>query len=179
MQPELPDDRPRGLYFLVDLVNTLQGDPEATAAGLQAVVDLHGGPPRRLAGASVPELREAVALLVAVLDLDDVNRAADAVNALLDRYPSRPRLVRLEGRPWAVHGQTPQDAGPVHWLLSTAALALALWLGERGRCAWGRCAAPGCDRYFVDAGRRSPQRFCSPRCGTRVRVTAHRRQYGR
>ncbi|MFG2142664.1 CGNR zinc finger domain-containing protein [Streptomyces sp. NPDC048696] len=58
--------------------------------------------------------------------------------------------------------------------LSTAALAPALWLSERGYCAWGRCAAPGCDRYFIDTGRRAPQRYGSTRCGTRVRVTAHR-----
>ncbi|WP_231608091.1 CGNR zinc finger domain-containing protein [Streptacidiphilus albus] len=41
-------------------------------------------------------------------------------------------------------------------------------------CAWGRCAAADCDHFFVDTGRRSPQRFCTPRCATRVRVAAHR-----
>ncbi|MEV7779470.1 CGNR zinc finger domain-containing protein [Kitasatospora sp. NPDC088351] len=64
--------------------------------------------------------------------------------------------------------------GLTHWLPSTA--ALALWLGERGGCAWGRCAAPGCARYFIDTGRRAPQRYCTPRCATRVRVAAHRAQ---
>ncbi|WP_042416573.1 CGNR zinc finger domain-containing protein [Streptacidiphilus anmyonensis] len=179
MDPEPVGGRPLGLYFLVDLVNAFQGGAEVTTAGLQSLAERHGGQALRLADARVPELREAAALLGAVLDSDDVDRAAEAVNALLDRYPSQPRLVRLPDRPWAVHARTPQDAGPVHWLLSTAALALALWLAERGRCAWGRCAAPDCDRYFVDTGRRSPQRYCSPRCGTRVRVTAHRRQHGR
>ncbi|MFJ8098587.1 CGNR zinc finger domain-containing protein [Streptomyces griseofuscus] len=68
----------------------------------------------------------------------------------------------------------PHHRDPARWLLSTAALALALWLGERGYCAWGRCAAPGCDRCFIDTGRRAPRRYCSTRCGTRVRVAAHR-----
>ncbi|MFF4934634.1 CGNR zinc finger domain-containing protein [Streptomyces griseofuscus] len=51
---------------------------------------------------------------------------------------------------------------------------MARWLGERGHCAWGRCAAPGRDRCFTGTGRRAPQRYCSARCGTRVRVAAHR-----
>ncbi|MEV4612729.1 CGNR zinc finger domain-containing protein [Kitasatospora sp. NPDC049258] len=53
-------------------------------------------------------------------------------------------------------------------------MALALRLGDRGRCAWGRCAAPDCRRYFIDTGRRTPQRYCTPRCATRVRVASHR-----
>ncbi|WP_052442347.1 CGNR zinc finger domain-containing protein [Streptacidiphilus neutrinimicus] len=181
---------------MAELVNTFRGEEELTAAALQAVVDRHGAP---LSTSRTPRCRSCArppGLLAAVLDLDDVDDAADAVNALLDRYPFRPRLVRLPRRPWAVHARTPQDAGPVdartpqdagpvharapqdagliHWLVSTAALALALWLGERGRCAWGRCAAPGCARYFIDAGRRAPQRYRSTRCGTRLRVAAHR-----
>ncbi|MFJ6622682.1 CGNR zinc finger domain-containing protein [Kitasatospora sp. NPDC091335] len=45
-----------------------------------------------------------------------------------------------------------------------------------GRPLSGRCAAPGCERFFVDTGRRTPQRYCTPRCATRVRVAAHRAQ---
>ncbi|MEK2494857.1 CGNR zinc finger domain-containing protein [Kitasatospora purpeofusca] len=77
----------------------------------------------------------------------------------------------------STHPGTPA-AGLTHGRLSTAALALALglWLSERGSCAWGRCAALGCDRFFIDAGRRDPQRFCAPRCATRVRVAAQRAQ---
>ncbi|MFJ9442511.1 CGNR zinc finger domain-containing protein [Kitasatospora sp. NPDC101235] len=30
----------------------------------------------------------------------------------------------------------------------------------------------------MDTGRRTPQRFCTPRCATRVRVAAHRAQKG-
>ncbi|MFJ2775485.1 MULTISPECIES: CGNR zinc finger domain-containing protein [unclassified Kitasatospora] len=28
----------------------------------------------------------------------------------------------------------------------------------------------------MDTGRRAPQRYCTPRCATRVRVAAHRAQ---
>ncbi|MGW1177313.1 CGNR zinc finger domain-containing protein [Kitasatospora sp. NPDC002543] len=38
----------------------------------------------------------------------------------------------------------------------------------------GQYAAPGCERFSIDTGRRTPQRFRSPRCATRVRVAAHR-----
>ncbi|MEE1737659.1 CGNR zinc finger domain-containing protein [Streptomyces sp. BE147] len=172
----LDDSNPRGLYFLVDLVNTVQGGSRAGAAEIQRVLDRHRGPSLVLTAGHVRDLREAALSLARVLDTDDVDRAAEAINTLLDRHPARPRLVRLPGRPWSLHAQAPADAEPAYWLLSTAALALGLWLSERGHCAWGRCAAPGCDDYFIDTGRRSPQRYCTPRCGTRVRVAAHRAQ---
>ncbi|WP_063836589.1 CGNR zinc finger domain-containing protein [Streptomyces pyridomyceticus] len=169
-------DNPRGLHFLADLASTVREDPDASAADLQALLERHGGPPFRLTEADARELREATAPVIAILDTDDPDRAAEAINALLDRHPARPRLVRLPGRPWSLHTRAPADAGLTHWLLSTAALALGLWLSERGTCAWGRCAAPDCHRYFIDTGRRTPQRYCTPRCATRVRVAAHRAQ---
>jgi predicted RNA-binding Zn ribbon-like protein len=172
-----PDDgNPRGLHFLAELANTVREHPEAGTAELQAVLDAHGGPPFRLTEGDARELRDATTAVIAVLDTDDVDRAAEAINALLDRYPPRPRLVRLPGRPWSLHTRAPADAGLTHWLLSTAALALGMWLSERGTCAWGRCAAAGCGRHFIDTGRRTPQRYCGPRCATRVRVAAHRAQ---
>ncbi|MFF1790400.1 CGNR zinc finger domain-containing protein [Kitasatospora sp. NPDC058243] len=167
---------PRGLHFVTELANTVRAEPEAGAADLQALLERHGGPPFRLTDADARELREATAPLIAILALHDEDEAAEAINTLLDRYPARPRLVRLPGRPWSMHTQAPPSAGLTHWLLSTSALALGLWLSERGTCAWGECAAPDCDRFFIDTGRRTPQRFCTPRCATRVRVAAHRAQ---
>lgn len=174
MDQRFIDDNPRGLYFLADLVNAVQDGTGATPAGLEAVVEAHGGPPLRLTEATAREMREAAGAIAGILDLDDEDDAAEAINALLDRYPARPRLERVPERRWSLRATAPHDAEPARWLLSTAALALALWLSERGYCAWGRCAAPGCDRYFTDTGRRTPQRYCSTRCGTRVRVAAHR-----
>ena len=174
MDQRFTDDNPRGLYFLADLVNAVQDGSAAAPAGLEAVVKAHGGPPLRLTDTTSEEVREAVAVIAGILDTKDEDSAAEAINSLLDQYPARPRLARLPERRWSLHAQAPHDAQPAQWLLSTAALALALWLSERGYCAWGRCAAPGCDRYFIDTGRRSPQRYCSTRCGTRVRVAAHR-----
>lgn len=159
-----------------DLINTVQDCDPADSADLRAVLAHHGGPPITLTETTARDLGDAAASLARILDLHDEDEAADAINSLLGRYPAQPRLVRLPGRPWSLHAQAPHDAEPAHWFLSTAALALALWLSERGYCAWGRCAAPGCDHYFIDTGRRSPQRYCTPRCGTRVRIAAHRAQ---
>ncbi|MFJ4652065.1 CGNR zinc finger domain-containing protein [Nocardia sp. NPDC088792] len=94
------------------------------------------------------------------------------VDTLLRRYPAYPLLVQLPGRPWSMHSEPPPDADRTYWLLSTAALAFGLWLS--GRCAWGQCDAPDCERFFIDTGRRQPQRFCGPRCATRSRVAAYR-----
>ncbi|MFE6664852.1 CGNR zinc finger domain-containing protein [Streptomyces sp. NPDC057697] len=165
---------PRGLLFIADLANTVQDDPEAGAEAFQALLERHGGPSFTLTGADARGLREATARLTRILETDDEDRAAEAINALLDEYPARPRLVRFPGRPWSLHTEARRGAGPTEWLLSTTAPALGLWLSERGRCAWGQCAAPRCDRYYIDTGRRTPQRYCSPRCATRVRVASHR-----
>ncbi|MQS18128.1 CGNR zinc finger domain-containing protein [Streptomyces kaniharaensis] len=174
MTDDLGGGNPRGLHFITDLANTVRDDPEAEAADLQAVLARHGGPPFRLTDADACELRAATSHLIRILTMHDEDEAAEAINTLLDRYPARPRLVRLPGRPWSLHTQAPPTADLTHWLLSTAALALGLWLSERGSCAWGQCGAAGCDRFFIDAGRRTPQRFCTPRCATRARVAAHR-----
>ncbi|MGF1431658.1 CGNR zinc finger domain-containing protein [Kitasatospora sp. LaBMicrA B282] len=167
-------ESPRGLRFLAELADLLQADPEAGAAELRELLDRRGGPPFTLTDADAAEFRAAAAPVVRILELTEPDQAAEAINHLLDRNPPRPRLVQLPGRPWALQNRPPEPAGLTHWLQSTAALALALWLTERGRCAWGRCAAPGCACHFIDTGRRTPQRYCSPRCATRVRVAAHR-----
>jgi len=176
MRQGFGDDNPRGLYFLAELLNALHDGGEVTPAELEAVLARHGGPPFHLTDTAARQMREAATAVARTLDIADEDQAADAINALLDRHPARPRLVRLPERRWSLHTQAPDDGEPAHWLLATAALALALWLSERGYCAWGRCAAPGCGRYFIDTGRRSRQRYCSTRCGTRVRVAAHRSQ---
>ncbi|WP_188275026.1 CGNR zinc finger domain-containing protein [Streptomyces sp. CBMA152] len=118
------------------------------------------------------DVREAAADIASIPDIKDEDSAAEAMNTPLDRYPAQPRLVRLPERRWSLHTPAPHDAQPSVWPLSTAALALTLWLSERGYCARGRCAAPGCDRYFIDTGRRASQCYGSTRCATRVSVVA-------
>ncbi|WDO11314.1 ABATE domain-containing protein (plasmid) [Streptomyces murinus] len=85
------------------LVNTVQDGGGATPQGLEAVVEAHGGPPLRLTETAAEEVREASAVIVGILDIDDEDSAAEAINTLLDQYPARPRLVRLPGRRWSFY----------------------------------------------------------------------------
>ncbi|WP_162958228.1 CGNR zinc finger domain-containing protein [Nocardia yunnanensis] len=139
------------------------------------VLGAHGAPERYLRAAP-DEIRPAAARIAGIFDLDEPAAAAHAINALLAAYPARPMLVQFPGRPWSMHSRPPETADPEYWLLAKAALALGLWLSDRGRCAWGRCAAGECGRYFIDTGRRQPQKFCSTPCATRTRVAAHRQR---
>ncbi|WP_326763550.1 CGNR zinc finger domain-containing protein [Streptomyces sp. NBC_01591] len=179
MTEDLTGANPRGLHFIAELANTVQDGTQMSAADFQALLERHSGPSFALTESDARRLREATARLIHILAMHDEDQAAEAINTLLDQHPAQPYLVRLPGRPWSLHTRAPQNADPTHWLLSTTALALGLWLSERGRCAWGQCAAPNCNHYFIDTGRRTPQRYCTPRCATRVRVASHRAQRGR
>ncbi|GAA0630064.1 CGNR zinc finger domain-containing protein [Kutzneria viridogrisea] len=161
---------PRGLYFLVELANS----PAASTDELKALLRKHGDTGPELTEFGADRLRQAASELVALLSLRDEDEIAAGINALLDRYGTRPHLVRMPGRPWSMHAKEPSTTDRAEWLLSTAALALGLWMSDRGYPAWGSCAAPDCGRFFVDTGRRARQVYCSTRCGTRVRVAAHR-----
>ncbi|WP_329480974.1 CGNR zinc finger domain-containing protein [Kribbella sp. NBC_01484] len=102
----------------------------------------------------------------------DVDRAADEVNALLVDTNSRPQLDRRNDG-WSLHFHGPDDGLVNGWAAGCAAgLALALGTGLAGRL--GVCAAPQCDRVFVDVSRNGQRRFCSPQCQSRVKAAAHR-----
>lgn len=169
----LDDQNPRGLYFLADLANAVRTG--ADDDDVRRILRAHRAPDR-YSCADPAEIRPAAIRIAAILDLDSPDAAAQAINALLAAYPARPTLVLFPGRPWSMHSRPPEEADPEYWLLAKAALALGLWLSDRGRCAWGRCAAPDCARYFIDTGRRQPQRFCTTTCATRTRVAAHRQR---
>lgn len=171
----MTDDRnPRGLYFLVDVANAVSAN--SADAELLRILREHGAPDQRVADTDASDIRSAAHHVIAILSMTEPGDAARAINTLLRRYPAYPRLVQLPGRPWSMHSEPQEDSDRAQWLLSTAALALGLWLSDRGRCAWGRCAGPECERFFIDTGRRQPQRFCCPRCATRSRVATHRQR---
>lgn len=161
--------RPRGLRFVCDVVN----GPPTPAAWTEATA-AHGG--GELGGRAVTGdgLATAIAELRAVFGTDDLTAAAARLNALLAAPPLPTALVRVGDDRWALRPRIPDDADAAATLRAIGAFALAEWSADRGRCAWGVCAAGDCDRVFVDEGRRRPQRFCSERCATRTRVAAHR-----
>lgn len=166
---------------LVDLANAVRATPPPGRADLARVLSRHGERPedldeREFTEADAEELRAAVLRLVAVLTEPDTDRAAQALNTLLADCGARPRLSRHGGHPWHLHVDRGDDAGWGDWCTASGALALAQLLSERGRVAWGECAAPGCAGLYLDAGPGSARRFCSARCASRARVGAHRRR---
>ena len=103
----------------------------------------------------------------------DTDRAATEVNALLLDTNARPQLDRTGTPGWNLHFHGADDSLANGWAAGCAAgLAMALGSDLAGRL--GVCAAPACDRVFVDASKNSKRRFCSPQCQSRVKAAAHR-----
>lgn len=116
--------------------------------------------------------RQMRRVFVAVDD-DQLDDAADAVNALLRTTGARPQLDRVPGEPWQVHFHGYDDSDAVGWSAGCAA-ALALALGSDLAGRLGVCGAPRCDRVYVDASRNSARQFCSLPCQNRVKAAAYR-----
>jgi predicted RNA-binding Zn ribbon-like protein len=105
---------------------------------------------------------------------DDLDTAAELVNALLRATEARPQLDKF-GAGWSLHFHGPDVTVARGWAAGLAAgLAVALGSDLAGRL--GVCDAPGCDRVYVDASRNGGRRFCSTRCQNRVKAAAHRRR---
>ncbi|GAA1605685.1 hypothetical protein GCM10009804_72290 [Kribbella hippodromi] len=103
----------------------------------------------------------------------DLDAAAAEINALLVDTNARPQLDRGRERPWSLHFHGPDEQLANGWAAGCAAgLALAVGSDLAGRL--GVCAAPQCDRVFVDVSKNGQRRFCSPQCQSRVKAAAHR-----
>ncbi|MFI6315996.1 CGNR zinc finger domain-containing protein [Nonomuraea sp. NPDC050556] len=112
------------------------------------------------------------------VEAQDVDRAAELVNALLLDTGARPQLDRAPGEPWQLHFHGADDSLAVGWTAGCAtALALAVGSALAGRL--GVCQASQCDRVFVDGSRNGVRTFCSPSCQSRTKAAAFRaRQKG-
>ncbi|PZS16792.1 MAG: hypothetical protein DLM60_14910 [Pseudonocardiales bacterium] len=129
------------------------------AAGLQ-----------RLAG----RLRE----VFAALDDGREDDAAGVLNVLLAQSGARPHLHRHPPAPWHLHFHLP-EAGPVEGWTAGCATGLAHVLGSEHAGRLGTCAAPACERVFVDISRNGSRRFCNTACQNRVKAATHRARSGR
>ncbi|MFE9340488.1 CGNR zinc finger domain-containing protein [Streptomyces sp. NPDC007063] len=168
---------------LIDLANAVREDPALPRDAMAALLRRHGESEEELRSLTDDEaaaLRRAVVELTErVLSETGTDRAAEALNALLERCAARPRLSRHDGHAWHLHVDRGDDASWADWFTAAAALALARLLSEQGGTAWGECAAPGCRRLYLGGGPGAPRRYCSRPCATRTRVAAHRhRQRG-
>lgn len=175
-------ERPRGLHFAVALANAAH--PAVEWAGLASA---HGDTELGACRVDSADLARAVAEIRAVFAITDNTLAATALNLLMASSdspgamvgtaagPRGTELTQLENGRWALRPRIAAAETAAAVYRAVTAFALAERLAERGRCAWGVCAAETCTNVFVDEGRRAPQRFCSTPCATRTRVAAHRR----
>ena len=154
-----------------------------TAAALVNALPAGGfavGPAELLpAGALPPDaparLTDLARRLRRVFSAADEADATSAINDLLRDQPVEPHLSRHDGKPPHLHF-APDDADPVTRVSCNTAMAVATIAGEHGHHRLCVCAAPGCDRAFVDTSRNGRRRFCSPACANRAHVQAHRQR---
>lgn len=163
----------------VELIDVLSGNqrvPDAdTSRAVAAVLAEHGEPDiEPLTAADVAGLRTAAVRLRQILTSPSLDRAAAALNELLRQHAGPPRLTAHGGTAWHLHFDADDDGPWADWLICSSAWAFAVLFAERQQLPAGICAAPDCDRPYVDLGQGPSRRFCSTRCATRVRVAAHR-----
>ncbi|MDT7839989.1 CGNR zinc finger domain-containing protein [Streptomyces justiciae] len=100
--------------------------------------------------------------------------APEAVHRLLRDYPPEMHLSDHDGLGgWHLHfsrNGTPAE----RWAGQLIAAQLALVVAGEPAVTLGRCAAAGCDNYFVDQSRNRTRRFCSNACASRTTVAAYR-----
>ena len=147
-------------------------EPEAVAEALTAI----GYPPKSVPPADARRLVQLAGRMRIVFEAasaGDLDTAASEINALLVDTNARPQLDRGKDRPWSLHFHGPDEQLANGWAAGCAAgLALAVGSDLAGRL--GVCAAPQCDRVFVDVSKNGQRRFCSPQCQSRVKAAAHR-----
>ncbi|MFJ8231030.1 CGNR zinc finger domain-containing protein [Streptomyces sp. NPDC094448] len=159
------------------LVNALSGPGDPAADEVAAVLRAHGEQvAEELSGRDVARLREAAEKLRTVFAADDVDTAAERLNALLPLSAGPLRLTSHGGEsPWHPHLDGHDDAPWDEWLLASSSLALTVLVWDRQRPPGGICASPACEQVFLTQGSGPVRRYCSRRCATRERVAAHRR----
>lgn len=119
------------------------------------------------------DLAAALRPVFEAVEADDRDAAAARVNDLLRRYTPDPVLERHDGEPWHLHFHGAAGVDPSGWGAATA-MGLASVLGSEYADRLGVCAAPACDRVFVDVSRNGTRRFCGEPCQNRVKAAAHR-----
>jgi predicted RNA-binding Zn ribbon-like protein len=170
----------------VSLVNALtdgtrQGRPYTAPRGAQLPQAVHEAlppaPDRATVGpAHAAVLAHAAQQMRAVFEAVDSGRAdqaAQLVNVLLRSTGARPQLDHDDDHAWQVHFHGADDSLSTGWSAGCAtALALAIGSDLAGRL--GVCAAPQCDRVYIDTSRNAVRHFCSTACRSRVKAAAFR-----
>ena len=162
-----------------NLVNTLDHSiavPEhlATPADLVEFLGEHQVEwPRRVTHADLEAVRDVRAEVRELVTAETAARAMDALNSLLESTRVNLRMARENGETrmaWSLDPSVPLAEA----LRSAAAVSAAHLAAEFGFERLRVCGADPCADVFLDVSKRGEQRFCGPRCATRVRVAAHR-----
>jgi predicted RNA-binding Zn ribbon-like protein len=151
-------------------------EPEAITEAVAQALTAIGHPPKAVPVDDARRLKQLAGRMRLIFEAaaaDDLDTAATEINALLVDTNARPQLDRGRDRPWSLHFHGPDEQLANGWAAGCAAgLALAVGSDLAGRL--GVCAAPQCDRVFVDLSKNGQRRFCSPQCQSRVKAAAHR-----
>lgn len=103
---------------------------------------------------------------------EDLDSAAAATNELLSWARPTPRLEQHDST-WDMHFHGRTDRLGDGWAAGcAAALTMALGSARAGRL--GVCAAPDCDRVYVDRSKNGTRCFCGIACQNRVKNVRHR-----
>ncbi len=155
-----------------------------TTTGLRgAVAQALGGegrPRPRLTQADADLLASTAAQLHAVFAMVQAGQqreAAWAVNELLARFGTRPQLDPDGIGGFQLHFHGFDDSLAIGWSAGLAA-GLAVVIGSDLAGRLGVCAAPSCDRVYVDVSRNNQKRFCSTACQNRVKAATFRHRRG-
>ena len=107
------------------------------------------------------------------MEQGDLRSAAETVNALLRDSGARPQLDEDPADGWHLHFHGADDSVVLGWTAGCATgMAMAVGSDLAGRL--GICAAPRCDRVYVDESRNSAKRFCSTACQSRTKAATFR-----
>jgi predicted RNA-binding Zn ribbon-like protein len=152
--------------------------PGGAALAAAATAALRAGrrDTREVTAAEADSLLAVAASVRAVFDAVAAGRtdaAAGLVNQMLADAGARPRLDRHDSEPWHLHFHGAEDSLVTGWAAGCAT-GLAVVLGSDLGGRLGVCAAPRCDRVYVDTSRNATRRFCSTACQNRVKAAAFR-----
>ncbi|MEV5201827.1 CGNR zinc finger domain-containing protein [Streptomyces sp. NPDC053720] len=158
---------------LVNALDAGRPDPGELADVLRAhgeAVDVE------LTALDVAGMRGAAALLREVFAAETADSAAGRLNRLLAEHTGPLRLTSHGGdSPWHPHLDHDDDAPWDEWLLASSCMALTVLVWEHQRPPGRICSSVGCQNVFITQGSGPERRYCSRRCATRERVSAHRR----